>query len=62
MNHDSDRLRVEALQDAKRLLRQARAALAAAASYEPDTSRRNDLSILNERVAIAQGEAERLLP
>jgi hypothetical protein len=62
MNHDRDRLRVEALQDAKRLLRQARAAIAAAASDEPNTSRRNELSTLNEHVAVAQVEAERLLP
>lgn len=60
MNNDGDQQRALALQDAHRLLRQAQAAIAAAATSEPSAHRLERLQQLHAVVADARADAERL--
>lgn len=60
MSTDPAALRTQATEDAHRLIRQARAAVAAAAAGEPSQDRRERLSALHAQLADAEGDAFRL--
>ena len=59
---DPDQQRALAIRDAYTLLRQAQAAVAAAANHEPQPAKREDLVRLHSAVVDAQDHARRLQP